>query len=77
MNKGDSIMPIKLSTRTLLSHLIKETVKEWKLRLPDKPLEAYDNWEKDIVDKIAFQLSKKGINIDEVIVDIDSKTKEE
>jgi len=60
---------IKITTRTILSNIIKHVIGEWKMKLPDKSLEEYDNWKEDILDAIELKLSKQGISLDEILID--------
>jgi len=54
---------------TILTNLVDNTIKEWKLRLPEKKLEDFDNWKIDLINKIDYQLKKQGIDMSEIIVD--------
>ena len=62
--------------RTILSHLLDATIKEWQAKVPDKKLEEYDNWKTDLIDKIDYRLSKQNITLEEIILD-NTDTKEE
>ena len=66
---------IKLSMQTILKNLVETTIKEWKIRVPDKKLEDYDNWSIDFINKIDYQLKKNGIDMSETIVDTIEKEK--
>ena len=66
---------IKLSMQTILKNLVETTIKEWKIRVPDKKLEDYDNWSIDLINKIDYQLKKNGIDMSETIVDTIEKEK--
>lgn len=67
---------IKISMRTILTNLLDSTIKEWQLRVPDKKLEEFDNWRVDFINKIDYQLTKKGISLDEIII-VEEEKKEE
>lgn len=60
---------MKISMITILTNLVDNTIKEWKLRLPEKKLEDFDNWKIDLINKIDYQLKKQGIDMSEIIVD--------
>lgn len=62
--------------RTILSHLLDATIKEWQAKVPDKKLEEYDNWKTDLIDKIDYRLSKQNITLEEIILD-NTEIKEE
>ena len=67
---------MKISTRTILKNIIDSVIEEWKVRLPEKSLDSYDNWRTDILDRLDFQLKKQNISLDEVIIDETEKNKE-
>ena len=60
---------MKISTRTVLKNIIDGVIEEWQGKLPDKALESYDNWRTDILDRMEYQLQKRGISLDEVIIE--------
>ena len=67
---------MKINMRTILSHLLDATIKEWQAKVPDKKLEEYDNWKTDLIDKIDYRLSKQNITLEEIVLD-NTDTKEE
>ena len=67
---------MKISMQTILTNLVETTIKEWQMRLPDKKLEEYTNWQVDLINKIDYQLKKQDIDMSEVIVDTIEKTNE-
>ena len=67
---------MKINMRTILSHLLDATIKEWQAKVPDKKLEEYDNWKTDLIDKIDYRLSKQNITLEEIILD-NTEIKEE
>lgn len=67
---------IKITTRTILKNLIYNTIKEWQTKLPDKKLEEYDNWKDAIIEGLEYQLKKRNISLDEIIVDETEKGEE-
>lgn len=66
---------MKINMRTILSHLLDATIKEWQAKVPDKKLEEYDNWKTDLIDKIDYRLSKQNITLEEIVIDTKEDTK--
>ena len=60
---------MKITTRTILKNIIDSVIEEWQRKLPEKTLDSYDNWRTDILDRLEFQLNKRKISLDEIVID--------
>jgi len=50
---------MKLSLSTVLKHMIDKIVEEWIKKVPEFKLEEYDDWKKNLADRIANQITKR------------------
>jgi hypothetical protein len=60
---------MKILMRTILKNIIDSSIEGWQRKLPDKPLDSYDNWRDEILTGIEAQLKKQNISLDELVID--------